>query len=122
MKLMLVDDSTTIRRIQRNVLEKIGIKDIVEASDGQDALNKLSESPVDLILLDWNMPKMDGFTFLKTIRGMDKFKSVKVIMCTSESEKTKIVDAIKAGANSYVVKPFTPEILEEKLREIGIIK
>jgi two-component system chemotaxis response regulator CheY len=119
---MLVDDSTTIRRIQRNVLEKIGIKDIVEASDGQDALNKLSESPVDLILLDWNMPKMDGFTFLKTIRGMDKFKSVKVIMCTSESEKTKIVDAIKAGANSYVVKPFTPEILEEKLREIGIIK
>ena len=121
MKVMLVDDSNTMRRIQRNVLEKLGHSDITEAGDGKEALTVLDGTMVDLILLDWNMPNMDGLTFLKTIRGVDKYKTIKVIMCTSESEKTKIIEAIKCGANSYVVKPFTPEILQEKLKDLKLI-
>jgi len=118
MKVMLVDDSNTMRRIQRNLMEQAGISDIQEAIDGKDALDKLSENMFDLILLDVNMPNMDGFTFLKTVRGMDKFKNVKIVMCTSESEKDKIMDAIKSGANNYIVKPFTPEVLHAKLKEL----
>ena len=71
--------------------------------------------PIDMILLDWNMPVMDGFTFLKKVRADDAYKQVKVIMCTSESEKSRVVEALKAGANNYIVKPFSPEALKEKL-------
>jgi len=116
MKVMLVDDSATMRRIQRTQLTGMGVQDIIEASDGKDALVKLSESgPVDQVLLDWNMPNMDGLTFLKTVRGDDRFKNVKIIMCTSESEKSRVMEALKAGANNYIIKPFTPEALKEKL-------
>ena len=121
MKVMLVDDSNTMRRIQKNVIEQVGITDIAEAADGKDAYEKLSENPVDIILLDWNMPNMDGITFLKAIRSMEKFNAIKVIMCTSESEKPKILEALKAGANSYIVKPFTPEVLTAKLKELKLI-
>jgi len=121
MKMMLVDDSSAMRRIQRNVLKKLGITDIDEAGDGAIAIEKLAAAPVDCILLDWNMPNMDGLTCLKQIRSLDKIKGLKVIMCTSESEKTKIVEAIKAGANNYVVKPFTPEVLKEKLVDLGLL-
>jgi two-component system, chemotaxis family, chemotaxis protein CheY len=116
MKMMLVDDSTTMRRIQRTQLEALGIKDIIEAGDGQDALGKLKENmPVDVILLDWNMPVMDGYAFLKEVRAQECYKDVKIIMCTSESEKTKVMEALKAGANNYIVKPFTPEAIKKKL-------
>lgn len=121
MKVLLVDDSLAMRRIQRNVLEKLGLNDIVEADDGQDALKKLESTPIDLVLLDWNMPNMDGLTTLKNIRSNDNTKDLKVMMCTSESEKGKIVEAIKSGANSYVVKPFTPQIIKGKLQELGIL-
>jgi len=107
-----------MRRIERNILESLKIMDIEEAVDGADAFEKISSGNYDLVLLDWNMPKMDGFSFLKTVRAMDKFKSIKIIMVTSESEKTRILDAIKAGANHYIVKPFTAEILMAKLREL----
>ena len=121
MKVMLVDDSNTMRRIQRNTVEQAGFADIVEAVDGKDAFEKLSANMADVVLLDWNMPNMDGITFLKTIRGIERFNSVKVIMCTSESEKAKILEAIKSGANSYIVKPFTPEVLVAKLKELKLI-
>jgi two-component system chemotaxis response regulator CheY len=105
-----------MRRIQKNQIMALGITDIHEAENGQDALDKLTAlMPVDLILLDWNMPVMDGFTFLKTVRANQAYKQVKIIMCTSESEKSRVVEALRAGANNYIVKPFSPEALKEKL-------
>ena len=116
MKVMLVDDSVTMRRIQKTQIQGLGINDIVEAGDGEEAMRRLQENmPLDLIMLDWNMPVMDGLTFLKKVRADASFKNVKIIMCTSESEKTRVVEALKAGANNYLVKPFTPEALKEKL-------
>jgi two-component system chemotaxis response regulator CheY len=116
MKVMLVDDSSTMRRIQKTQLGNIGITDIEEAGNGEEALGKLvTVSNIDLILLDWNMPVMDGLTFLKTARANPAYAKIKIIMCTSESEKEKVMEALKAGANNYIVKPFTPEALKEKL-------
>jgi two-component system chemotaxis response regulator CheY len=116
MKIMLVDDSNTMRRIQKTQLANLGISDVVEAENGEDALNTLeTKGPVDIVLLDWNMPVMDGMSFLKKVRESDTYAHVKIIMCTSESEKSKVVEALKAGANNYLVKPFTPEALKEKL-------
>ena len=116
MKILLVDDSATMRRIQKTQLNNLGISDIVEAGDGSQALEILQQNmPIDVIMLDWNMPVMDGYTFLTKVREDATYKSVKIIMCTSESEKSRVVDALKAGANNYLVKPFTPDALKEKL-------
>jgi two-component system, chemotaxis family, chemotaxis protein CheY len=115
MKLLLVDDSATMRRIQRTQLGSMGINDVDEAGNGEEALGKLSSAAYDAVLLDWNMPVMDGLTCLKSIRDNGAYKNIKVIMCTSESEKAKVMEALKAGANNYIVKPFTPEALKEKL-------
>lgn len=116
MKVMLVDDSATMRRIQKTQLSGMGLTDVVEAGNGEEAMARLQENmPVDLVLLDWNMPVMDGMTFLKKVRENDSYSKVKIIMCTSESEKPKVVEALKAGANNYLVKPFQPEALKEKL-------
>ena len=115
MKIMLVDDSRTIRNIQKKVLAKLGHNDIVEAKDGVEALEKYKESPPDLMLIDWNMPNMDGITLIKTIRQTDK--SIPMIMCTTEAEKTRVVEALKAGVNNYMVKPFTAETLAEKINQ-----
>ena len=116
MRLLLVDDSATMRRIQKTQINNLGISDVIEAGDGSEAMTKLKDNmPIDVIMLDWNMPVMDGFTFLQNVRADPTFKAVKVIMCTSESEKSRVVDALKAGANNYLVKPFTPDALKEKL-------
>ena len=115
MKLLLVDDSVTMRRIQKTQLGSMGITDVDEASNGEEALTRLAVSSYDVVLLDWNMPVMDGLTCLKAIRANAAYKSVKIIMCTSESEKEKVMVTLKAGANNYIVKPFTPEALKEKL-------
>jgi len=115
MKIMLVDDSRTMRNIQKSVLAQIGYTQVVEASDGVDALSKVQAETPDLILLDWNMPNMDGLTFLKQFRERDK--ATPVIMVTTEAEKARVIEAIKAGVNNYVVKPFTPEVLSERIGE-----
>ncbi len=116
MKILLVDDSATMRRIQKTQLSSLGLTEVVEADNGESALTELKNNmPVDYILLDWNMPKMDGLTFLKQVRSEGGYGGVKVVMCTSESEKAKVMEALKAGANNYLVKPFTPEALKEKL-------
>lgn len=116
MRILLVDDSVTMRRIQKTQINSLGVSDVIEAGDGEEAFKKLVENmPIDLVMLDWNMPVMDGITLLKKIRADATFKAVKIIMCTSESEKTRVVDALKAGANNYLVKPFTPDALKEKL-------
>ena len=116
MKILLVDDSVTMRRIQSNQLKEIGVSDIFEAGDGQEGLNQLEKNmPIDVVLLDWNMPVMDGITCLKKIRENSAYKDVKVLMCTSESEKSRVFEAVKAGANDYIVKPFEPDALKKKL-------
>ena len=116
MRILLVDDSATMRRIQKNQLAGLEVKDILESADGQDALTTLKNNmPVDLVLLDWNMPVMDGLACLEAIRADAEFKDVKVIMCTSEAEKSKVFEAMKAGAANYMVKPFTQDTLKQKL-------
>ncbi len=115
MRVMLVDDSKTIRRIQRSILEQLGYTEIEEACDGQDALSRVAAFQPNLILLDWNMPNMDGLTFLKAFRQKDT--ATPVVMVTTESEKTRVIEAIRAGVNNYVVKPFTPDILQQRIKE-----
>ncbi|MGM0461036.1 MAG: response regulator [Fibrobacterota bacterium] len=116
MKILLVDDSSTMRRIQKTQLKNLGVDTVLEAEDGVEGLKVLSQNmPVDTILLDWNMPRMDGLTMLEEVRKNGAYADVKIIMCTSESEKTKVITALKAGANQYMVKPFTPDVLKEKL-------
>ena len=115
MKIMLVDDSRTIRNIQKKTLAQLGHTDVAEAADGVEALSLYKESQPDLMLIDWNMPNMDGITLVKTIRQMDK--SIPLIMCTTEAEKARVVEALQAGVNNYVVKPFTAETLSEKINQ-----
>lgn len=115
MRIMLVDDSKTMREFQRNILDQLGYSELEEACDGQDALSKLSAFNPELILLGWNMPNMDGLTFVKNIRQQGI--KTPIIMVTTESEKARVIEAIKAGVNNYVVKPFTPKQLSERVNE-----
>jgi two-component system, chemotaxis family, chemotaxis protein CheY len=117
MKILLVDDSRTMRAIQKKALEGLGAIEISEAGDGLEALTVLASNPTgfDLIMVDWNMPNMDGITLVRKIRQDDK--KTPLIMATTEAEKSRIMDAIKAGVNNYLIKPFTPEILLEKARQ-----
>ncbi|NOX55112.1 MAG: response regulator [Planctomycetes bacterium] len=116
MKVLLVDDSGTMRAIQKRMFAKLGIPDgdIEEAADGVEALRLIEANRFDIILTDWNMPNMDGLTLLKEIRKRDG--NIPVIMITTEAEKARVVSAISAGVSDYLVKPFTPEALEAKLR------
>jgi two-component system, chemotaxis family, chemotaxis protein CheY len=116
MRILLVDDSNTMRRIVQNQIKAAGFNDIVEATNGEEGLALLASSmPVDLIVLDINMPVLDGMAMLRKVRAEPKYNNVKIVMVTSESEKTKVMDAIAAGANDYLVKPFTTENLLKKL-------
>jgi two-component system chemotaxis response regulator CheY len=115
MRIMLVDDSKTMRNIQRNVLSQLGFTDVHEACDGLDALSKVDAVKPNLILVDWNMPVMDGISFVKAYRG--KGGTTPMIMVTTEAEKSRVIEAIQAGVNNYVVKPFTPEVLSQRVQE-----
>ena len=119
MKILVVDDSSTMRRIIVNTLSKLGYKDVLEASNGLEALTVLKENPdVSLILTDWNMPEMDGLTFVQTLKKSKTFSKVPIIMITTMGAKEDIVKALKAGVNNYIVKPFTPQILKEKIQQV----
>jgi two-component system, chemotaxis family, chemotaxis protein CheY len=113
MKILLVDDSRTIRNIQKNVLGQLGHTEVMEAADGVEALAQIAQCRPDLVLVDWNMPNMDGITLVRKVRESDK--ALPLIMCTTEAEKTRVLEAVKAGVNNYVVKPFTAETLAEKI-------
>ncbi|MGC4034282.1 MAG: response regulator [Tepidisphaeraceae bacterium] len=117
MKVLLVDDSKTMRNIQKKCLEQLGNVEFTEAGDGLEALTAIEKNPAgfNLILVDWNMPNMDGFTLVGRIRQTDK--KTPMIMVTTESEKSRIIDAIKAGVNNYTLKPFTPEVLMQKVKQ-----
>jgi len=113
MKIMLVDDSRTMRNIQKSALADLGYDEVVEARDGHDALSRVKAENPGLILLDWNMPNLDGMGFLKAFRTTNK--TTPVIMVTTEAEKSRVIEAIKAGVNNYVVKPFTQEELAKRI-------
>ena len=117
MKVLLVDDSRTMRNIQKKVLETMGGFEFTEAGDGIEALSAIAATPggFNLIIIDWNMPNMDGITLVKKVREKDK--TTPLMMATTEAEKQRVIDAIKAGVNNYVVKPFTPEALSEKVKQ-----
>lgn len=115
MRILLVDDSKTMRNIQKAVLSQLGHTDVLEAQDGQDALSKAPAFNPELMLVDWNMPNMDGLTFVKAWRTTNK--STPIIMVTTEAEKSRVIEAIKAGVNNYVVKPFTPDLLSQRISE-----
>lgn len=115
MKVMLVDDSKTMRNIQKGILSQLGYTELEEACDGLDALSKVGAFQPELLLVDWNMPNMDGLTFVKKYR--EQGNKAPIIMVTTEAEKSRVVEAIKAGVNNYVVKPFTPDLLGERIKE-----
>ncbi len=115
---LVVDDFPTMRRIVRTLLKELGFSNVEEAEDGQDGLAKLRTGNFDFVLSDWNMPNLDGLEMLKQIRADDSLKHLPVLMVTAEAKKENIIAAAQAGANGYVVKPFTAATLEEKLGKI----
>ena len=118
MKVLVVDDFATMRKIVRNILKQIGFEDIIEAEDGNAALRILKGDTIGLVVTDWNMPNMGGLELLKEIRRDAQTQNLPVLMVTAEGLKENVMVAIKAGVNNYVVKPFTAEVLQEKIETI----
>ena len=117
MKFLVVDDSATMRRIVVNSLQRIGFEQCVEASDGSEALETF-DSSIDFVNTDWNMPVMGGLDFVKNLRSRADGQTIPILMVTTRSVREDIVQAAQAGVNNYVVKPFTPEILKEKIDQV----
>lgn len=118
MKILVVDDFSTMRRIIKNLLKDLGFTSIQEADDGNTALPMLVQGDFDFVVTDWNMPGMQGIDLLRAIRANDNLKHLPVLMVTAEAKKEQIVAAAQAGVNGYVVKPFTAATLKEKLEKI----
>lgn len=117
-KILVVDDFSTMRRIVRNVLNQLGFTNIEEAEDGKMALDKLKEGDFNFVVSDWNMPKMMGIDLLRSVRADEKLKTLPFMMVTAESQKENVIAAVQAGVSNYIVKPFTAEIMEQKLSTI----
>ena len=117
-KVLVVDDMSTMRRIVKNVLKEIGFSDMIEAENGQDALNKLKAGDIGLIVSDWNMPVMQGIELLRAVRADPELKHLPFLMVAAEAQKENIVEAVQSGVSNYVVKPFTAEALQGKLEKI----
>jgi two-component system chemotaxis response regulator CheY len=118
MKILVVDDFSTMRRIVKNLLRQLGYENIEEAEDGAQAYSKLKSGGFGFVISDWNMPNMDGLDLLKKVRNDPELKDLPILMVTAEAEKEKVITAIQAGVNNYVVKPFTGETLKEKMDKI----
>lgn len=118
MKVLVVDDFATMRRILKNILKQIGFTNINEVEDGKAALKELKSDQYDLVLCDWNMPEMTGIELLTQVRADPALKSLPFVMVTAEAQKDNIIEAVKAGVTSYVVKPFTAGTIDGKLRKI----
>ncbi len=117
---LIVDDSSVIRKVARRILENFGFN-VLEASDGRQALDTCAKDMPEAILLDWNMPVMDGFDFLRALRAMPGGDRPKVVFCTTENDLAHIARAMHAGADEYIMKPFDKEIVEAKFQEVGLI-
>jgi len=118
MKVLVVDDFATMRRIVKGVLKQLGFNNIIEAEDGSMALDELKREDIGLIVSDWNMPNMTGLDLLKAVRGDANLKGIPFIMVTAEGQKENVVEAVKCGVSNYIVKPFTPETFGEKLNKV----
>lgn len=119
MKILVVDDSSTMRRIIKNTLQRLGFKDIVEGEDGVEGWTMLEENPdISILVTDWNMPNMNGLELVKKVRAEEKYTDMPIIMVTTEGGKGEVITALKAGVNNYIVKPFTPDVLKAKLEAV----
>lgn len=119
MKFLVVDDSSTMRRIIKNTLARLGHKEILEAEDGAQAWDVMQQnSDIDVLVTDWNMPEMNGLELVQKVRSEDKYSELPIIMVTTEGGKAEVITALKAGVNNYIVKPFTPQVLQEKLEAV----
>lgn len=119
MKILVVDDSSTMRRIIKNTLNRLGYKELFEAENGAQAWEVLSQTPnISVLVTDWNMPEMNGLELVKKVRAEQKYVDLPIIMVTTEGGKTEVITALKAGVNNYIVKPFTPDVLKDKLEAV----
>ena len=119
MRALVVDDSSTIRAILSLYLKKMEM-DVIEAADALEALQRLKEAPFDFVLVDWNMPEMDGITFVRAVRAEGGYAKLPLMMVTTNSEMANVALALEAGANEYIMKPFTADMLREKLDLLGL--
>ena len=118
MKFLVVDDSSTMRRIVINTLTKAGYSEFTEAGNGSEAVDQLTKQPVDCVITDWNMPVMNGLDFVRAIRSKESTKLMPVLMVTTNAAKDDILEALKAGVNDYVIKPFTPDVIKAKVTAV----
>jgi two-component system chemotaxis response regulator CheY len=122
MRAMVVDDSRAMRTLLRNLLKSTGLDVVAEAGNGIEALAALKAAgTVDVALVDWNMPEMNGFEFIQAVRADDTWMAMRIIMVTTESEIEKMTKALEAGANEYIMKPFTKDAIRDKLQLLGVI-
>jgi len=119
LKLLVVDDSSTMRRIIKNTLSRLNYNDVIEGEHGLEAWEYLDKNAdIDMLITDWNMPEMNGLELVKKVRADARFSDMPIIMVTTEGGKTEVITALKAGVNNYIVKPFTPQVLKEKLQAV----
>ena len=118
MRILVVDDFASMRKIIKGLLKQIGFQNIEEADDGSTALEKLKIGEFDLVICDWNMPKVPGIEVLKAVRNDPRLKHLPFLMVTAEAKKDNVMEAVKAGVNQYIVKPFTAETLKKKIEKI----
>jgi two-component system chemotaxis response regulator CheY len=118
-KILIVDDMQTMRRLLKSALNDLGYSNVVDADGGKSALSLLESNDFSLLITDWNMPDMEGIDLLKAVRADERWKSMPVLMVTAEAKKEQILEAAEAGVNGYVVKPFQPAQLKEKLDKVG---
>jgi two-component system chemotaxis response regulator CheY len=119
MRFLIVDDSSTMRRIIINTLTKLGYESFLEAGNGREGLDRLGAGQIDLVITDWNMPEMNGIDFVRNLRSTPHGKSVPVLMVTTNAANADVAEALKAGVNNYVVKPFTADTLKEKINAVA---
>jgi two-component system chemotaxis response regulator CheY len=117
-KILVVDDMSTMRRIVKNIMKQLGFANVEEAENGEEALIKLRAESFGFIISDWNMPVMTGIELLRAVRADDKLKAIPLLMVTAEAQKENLIEAIQAGVSNYIVKPFTAEVLQEKMNKI----
>ena len=118
MKILVVDDMVTMRKIVKNILKQLGFANTDEAENGQEGLQKLKEGSYNFVVSDWNMPVMTGIEMLRAIRADEKLKSIPVLMVTAEAQQSNLIEAVQAGVSNYIVKPFTAETMQEKIGKI----
>lgn len=118
MRVLVVDDFSTMRRIVRNILRQIGLNNVVEADDGTTAWDVLNREKIDFIVSDWNMPKMTGIELLRKVRGSEQFADIPFLMVTAEAQQENIIEAVQAKVSNYIVKPFTADTLQQKIDKI----